>query len=263
MEHMQHIYPTFERGRIMKKESLWALRDYSYTALALQYQEYADGIISGCKLCVEGNELCIGAGMIKCQGFIYLIPDRKMRVQPTNDMQYLKFMASEKVNLPDYVKYEAEIRLEALPEQSSREIEMCRFKLREGSWLRAEYKDFEDIMTEFDTINLANARWASRSGAALSREITDYYARSVLECDAAGEADVRFAYLALQDKEAVNREVLVDYLRRKRKIGNEEAEWTNDRMFIALEESLRQIRSGNHVKAARKAEKTNRMIILD
>jgi len=30
---MEHIYPTFERGRIMKKELLWALRDYSYTAL--------------------------------------------------------------------------------------------------------------------------------------------------------------------------------------------------------------------------------------
>ena len=25
---MEYIYPTFERGRIMKKESLWALRDY-------------------------------------------------------------------------------------------------------------------------------------------------------------------------------------------------------------------------------------------
>lgn len=33
---MEHIYPAFERGRIMKKELLWALRDshilhYSYS----------------------------------------------------------------------------------------------------------------------------------------------------------------------------------------------------------------------------------------
>ena len=63
---MEYIYPTFERGRIMKKESLWALRDYSYTALELQYQEYADGIINGCKIGVEGNDLCVGAGLIKC-----------------------------------------------------------------------------------------------------------------------------------------------------------------------------------------------------
>ena len=35
----EHIYPAFERGRIMKKELLWALRDYSYTAMQNQYQE--------------------------------------------------------------------------------------------------------------------------------------------------------------------------------------------------------------------------------
>ena len=32
---MEHIYPAFERGRIMKKELLWALRDYSYAALQI------------------------------------------------------------------------------------------------------------------------------------------------------------------------------------------------------------------------------------
>lgn len=42
---MEHIYPAFECGRIMKKELLWALRDYSYSALQLQYADYPDGII--------------------------------------------------------------------------------------------------------------------------------------------------------------------------------------------------------------------------
>ena len=61
---MEHIYPTFERGRIMKKELLWALRDYSYTALQLQYQDYPDGIISGCRLRTEDDVLYIGPGIV-------------------------------------------------------------------------------------------------------------------------------------------------------------------------------------------------------
>ncbi len=61
----EHIYPAFERGRIMKKELLWALRDYSYTAIQNQYQDYADGIISGCRIFSEENHLRIASGMIR------------------------------------------------------------------------------------------------------------------------------------------------------------------------------------------------------
>ena len=34
---MEHIYPAFERGRIMKKELLRALRDYSYLMRKARY----------------------------------------------------------------------------------------------------------------------------------------------------------------------------------------------------------------------------------
>ena len=52
---MEHIYPAFEHGRIMKKELLWALRDYAYSALQLQYADYPDGIISGCGIHIEDD----------------------------------------------------------------------------------------------------------------------------------------------------------------------------------------------------------------
>ena len=57
---MEHIYPAFERGRIMKKELLWALRDYSYSTLQTRYRDHADGIITGCRVRAEGDMLCIG-----------------------------------------------------------------------------------------------------------------------------------------------------------------------------------------------------------
>ena len=47
---MQNLYPLFERNRILKKELMWSLRDYSFTHIQLEYQAYADGMIKGCDL---------------------------------------------------------------------------------------------------------------------------------------------------------------------------------------------------------------------
>lgn len=260
---MEHIYPTFERGRILKKESLWALRDYSYTALELQYQEYSDGVINGCRFSVKGNELCIGAGQIKCHDFIYLIAQQRLPYRATNGMQYLKFVAMDRQEQPDCIQYPAQIRLEEEPVQSDREIELCRFKLREGCVLRTEYKDFYDIQTEFDTVNLADAGWSSRGGVTLSKEITDTYARKVLVCGGAEHLDIQFAYLALQSGEAVNREVLVDYLTKRGGRNVADDEWTNDEMFAELEGILQEIRSGKRSGDRQKTGRADRMIILD
>ena len=40
---MQNLYPLFERNRVLKKELLWALRDYSFGQLQLKYADYGDG----------------------------------------------------------------------------------------------------------------------------------------------------------------------------------------------------------------------------
>ncbi len=258
---MEHIYPTFERGRILKKESLWALRDYSYTALELQYQEYADGVIDGCMFSVEGRELCIGAGRIKCHGFIYLIAQQRLPYRATNRMQYLKFVAMDRQEQPDCIKYAAQIRLEETPSQSDREIELCRFKLREGSALRIEYKDFYDIQTEFDTVNLADAGWSSRGGVTLSKKVTDIYARKVLACDGAEDVDIRFAYLTLQGREAVNREILEDYLTRRGAQKAADGAWTNAGMFAELERIIQEIRSGKRIGDRQKTGRAERINI--
>ena len=105
--------------------------------------------------------------------------------------------------MSDYVRYVTEFVLDENLERKQNELEVCRFKLKEGTRLRAEYKDFCDIETEYDTVNLANATWTSAGGNTLSKEITDYFARKVLECENADDKDIRFAYLLLQSKEAV------------------------------------------------------------
>lgn len=129
--------------------------------------------------------------------------------------------------------------------------------------LRTKYKDFYDIQTEFDTVNLADAGWGSCGGITLSMEVTDAYARKILECEGADPVDIQFAYLALQGREAVNRDMLVDYLRRRGGKDADSDKWTNSDMFVGLESILQAVRSGKDIRSRQKTGRADRMIILD
>lgn len=261
----EHIYPAFERGRIMKKELLWALRDYSYSALQIRYQDYADGILSGCAIHPEGSTLHILPGMIKCAGFIFLITgEERVSYAPTGEYTSLKFRLKKKEDLPDYTRYLTEFVLDESLERSSNEIELCRFKLKEGAALRTEYKDFYDIQTEYDTINLANATWSCAGQNTLSKDITDYFAQKVLECEKAEEHDIQFAYFLLQGQEAIDYRILTDYIWRKtgvsvrdaRKISTKEA-------FDKLVDILDGIRRGTGTYRNNGSSAERRMIVWE
>lgn len=261
---MEHIYPAFERGRIMKKELLWALRDYSYSALQLQYADYPDGIISGCGIRVEDNFLCVKPGIIKCQEFIFLITEEeKVEYPPTECCVSLKFRLIEREVLSDYIRYVTELVLDENLERKQNELEVCRFKLKEGARLRTEYKDFFDIETEYDTVNLANATWTSAGGNTLSKEVTDYFARKVLECENADDKDIRFAYLLIQSKEAISFEIIKEYIFRKTGEKGSGMSMNTETVFQRLEEILEGIRRGTDIYGQGKARQDNRMIILD
>lgn len=258
---MEHIYPAFERGRIMKKELLWALRDYSYSALQLQYKSYPDGIILGCGIRIEENTLCITPGIIKCQEFVFLLTDEE-RVEYASTEEYvsLKFRLVKKEILADYTRYITEFTLDESIDRKQNEIEICRFKLKEGARLRTDYKDFFDIQTEFDTVNLADATWAAAGGNTLSKEITDYFARKVLECEKTEDKDIQFAYFLLQSREAVSFDLLLDYITRKE---GKKSSGSLREAFRSLENILDRIRKGTNRHHSNRVEMGNKMIVLD
>lgn len=142
-------------------------------------------------------------------------------------------------------------------------IQICRFKLREGARLRINYKDFFDIQTEYDTVNLADAAWAARDGNTLSKYITDYFAEKVLECDRAQEGDVAFARMLLQSRDAVPGMVLDDYIGRKTGNRNRKGPFRGRESFHRLEDILEGIRNGTGSRGSGKRADNERMIILD
>lgn len=213
---MQNIYPLFERNRILKKEHLWSLRDYSFAHVQMEYRSFEDGILDGCEPAVRGEELVIGEGMVKHGGFIYLVTEEMtVPYEPTGELTVLKLRMGEDRQPGDFIRYRLEPFLDGNAEKKEDELELCRFKLRHGSRLRDCYKDFDDMVTEYDTVDVTEAEWGGPGGRTLPPAVTGYFARLVLEENGSSPEDISFAYLCLSLQRAVPKRVLEHYIRNR------------------------------------------------
>ncbi len=257
---MQNLYPLFERNRILKKEMLWSMRDYSFGCLPLEYQEYADGILRGCEVGVRGKALVIGPGMVKYQGFVSLLLDEMtVPCQASGQIEMLKLRMSRSES-PDAVIHQVDAVLDSDLACTENELELCRFCLREGASLRTVYTDFDDMKTSYDTVNLIAAAWAGIGGPALSPAVTRYYAESVLREDGSELQDITFAWLCLNSHTAVAGNVVNDYLRRAcPQLHLHSGE--NMELYNALVLRLEEIRKGGQKKG--KPDERKRKIVLE
>lgn len=211
---MQNRYPIFECNRILKKEMLGAIRDYTFAHAWLEYQEYAPGIIRGCALTGGDNEIVIGPGIIKCDASICLMmEEERIGYLPCEQMQYLKIRIGTDASSPDFIVYEAEAFLDTVEKNADNEFELCRFNLRKGARLRYQYQDLADMETEYDTVNLIHASWSGMRGMSLSPAVTNYFAETVLESTHSQPEDRAFAWLCLSQPGAMAPTVLDSYIK--------------------------------------------------
>lgn len=220
---MENRYPLFAGGRILKKEALWDLRDYAYENWQLYYGDYTDGIIKGCEIRVEGANLVVGRGILKYRDLIYLL--REETVIPfaaENRLMVLKVSFQKKEENPDWLIYVAEFFWDDTPMLLDNQIELCRFHLRTGSVLRDTYKNFSDMNTEYDTINLLHATVAGCEQGRVHPKVLQKYADEMQGSDGKSIEDAAFCYHILQTAGRVERKVINAYLRDRMK---EEEEW--------------------------------------
>lgn len=240
---MENRYPLFTGGRILKKEALWDLRNYAYKSWQIHYGDYTDGIIKGCKVRVEGSDLVIGRGVLKYQDFIYVLEEEtKVPFAAENRLTVLKAAFGKVEDNTDYLTYAVDYFLDSDPVCQENQIELCRFHLREGSVLRDTYKDFSDLNTEYDTINLLYATMAGRSAGRMNPEILLRYAQELQESDAKGIEDIAFCYHVLQNEGEVEKKVIEAYLRHKWKgeVLEDKGMWENRQYFERMEVLLNQ-----------------------
>ena len=157
---IQNIYPLFERNRILKKEMLWSLRDYAFAHAGVEYQEYGQGILWGCGLSVQGEEIAVRPGLLKYgQAVCIMMEEARIPFGAAQEMRYLHMAVREDRSAPDYIAYRMELALSGEEKKGDGVFELCRFHLRKGAALRTEYKSFADMETEYDTMDGTHADW--------------------------------------------------------------------------------------------------------
>lgn len=229
---MENRYPLFAGGRILKKESLWDLRDYAYGGWQLQYADYTDGVIKGCRVRVEGNNLIVGKGMMKYGNFIFLMDEEaKIPFKAENRTTVLKAGFEIKREHSDYLAYEVGFFLDHELERKENQIELCRFHLREGSVLRDRYESFSDMGTEYDTVNLIYATVAGKKKGRLHPDILWKYAKELLLYEKKDIEDRAFCYQVFQQQGEIETDLLDMYLFEKKVEISDKEVGTEDNML--------------------------------
>lgn len=208
----------FAGRRILKKESLWDIRDYTYAGWQLYYAEYTDGLLKGCDIRAEDGRLVIGKGMLKFHDFIYLLmEEEEVTYQPKNRWQVLKAEFLEDDTNLDYKAYRVRFFLDEELELGENQMEMCRFYLREGSALRDSYKNFADMSTEYDTVNLICATVAGMGEKTLHPVVVKQFGEELWNMEEKDQFDFGFCSLVWNTQGRVERKVIAAYLSNKMK----------------------------------------------
>lgn len=258
---MQILYPLFERKRILKKELLNALRDYTFKHTQIEYLDYEQGIIQGCNISVQNNELVVSSGLIKFGSLVFLIMDEKRIVyEPANNMQYLKIKIEIPQEFPDYIIYQANLFIDDCENLLEGEFEFCRFHLRSGAQLRCQYTGFTDLETEYDTVNQINASWSGPNGRSLAPAITKIFGETILSNQNSLAEDHAFAYLCLSHKGAVPLTALSGYILQKTGEGVN-VDMSKLEIFHTLCRIVREISSG--IKSEPGKSRTRHTIYVD
>ena len=158
---MQNIYPLFERNQTLKKEMLWSLRDYIFAHARVKYQEYGQGILTGCSLSIQGEEIAVRPGLLKYgQAVCIMMEEARIPFGAAQEMRYLHMAVREDRSAPDYIAYRMELALSG---------EGCEERAWPRRWRRmggemAEYMDMRKVYGALRRILEQSGRGEERPG---------------------------------------------------------------------------------------------------
>lgn len=244
------VVPSFERGSILKKEMLETLRDYPRDLMNIYYRDSSNGIISGCDININGYEIIINEGIIKYNNKIYTLNEAfSIPYENYSKEMILKVRFLDDETDSSFLKFQSQVFLDDNLELMSDEMELCRFKLKEGAKLRENYVDFGDLSTEYNTVNILNIKYSGHETETMHPRIIKMFSESLLKSNTKEYEDLIFTMVSLNSK-FVERNLVLEYINRK--IGLDKKEYTN----LDIYRSLLKIYKNN--KDGKRPEPTNR-----
>lgn len=246
-------YPLFNRGRTLKLEMLEQLRDFPRNFIDVFLEQYSNGILSGCQLKVNSDYITVTKGIVKHNDMIYILKENCIvPYECTDRLVILKVRFLDETKNNDFVRYGTELFIDDNLEIQNDEMELCRFKVKTGAKLRVDYVSFEDMSTEYDTLNIINSPFAAKDKSSLSPEILKYFAKEAFKYNITNPLDISFCMMCLQNQDVIERDLLLSYTGARLKI--QLKDYSNKEIYehlVRILESIKQGKEalGNHNKS--------------
>lgn len=238
-----NTYPLFNHGRILKLEMLEQLRDFPRDLFNIYSLQYSNGVISGCDIGVKGEYIVVTKGIIKYENVLYVLKeDYMIPYRYTNSLALLKLRFLGETKNSDFIRYTTEIFIDDNLDLNEDEMELCRFKVKEGAILRIDYVDFEDMSTEYDTVNLINCTYAGSGKSTLSPRILKAFAKEAFKYELSNSLDISFSMMCLQEGRGIEKDLITSYLSSRLKISNRD--YSNSEIYEYLVRILNDIKQG-------------------
>lgn len=228
----RNTYPIFERKKVLKKEMLENLRDYPRILSDIQYQDYCDGVLCGCRLEAVDARLTVHPGSVLFRGILYCMDrPREIVCEARGEITYLKICFADKECGTGAEEYRGHICVDSRVPDAGRELELGRFKLQPGARLRTEYVDFGDYVTEFDTVNRIHVPYAAPGHPAVWQQVLKCFAGEMIRRGLRDPWDCAFCMSCMQLMQAMPYEAVRAYLNSR--LGQEQ-EYTNEQIYHTL-----------------------------
>ena len=241
--------PLFIQGRLLKIDMLEKMRDYTRDFIDIKYKDYSDGIIQGCDIEIDDYFISVSNGIIKYNNVIYILKgEEKFEYHSNNKFMVLKVKFNELVyeDKDDFLDHSTGIFLEDNLNISDNEMELCRFKLREGAKLRNNYVDFTDFSTEYDTINIINTNYSAYGESSISPYVLRSFGKELIKFNLENQWDINFYMLCIQCRETIQKEIIISYL--KIKLNIEYKDYSSEEIYYLLMKVLNDFRKdGNAI----------------
>lgn len=253
-----NVFPNFQKGRILKAEMLESLRDFPRNFWDIYLHGYSDGIIAGADVIVGDNHVTITKGIVKYQEQFYML-EHEVQVPffNTNKEVFIKVKFGEEVAKSDFRIRSANILIEDLPLQKD-ELELGRFKLREGAQLRFDYTDFFDFITEYNTINIVHVQYAGLGKNTISPMLLRYFSKIVMKSGSQNVYDICFVMHCL-NQELVDRETILYYLTNR--LGISDKDYSNLEIYQYLRTIVKEVKSGMKRNVENNVKKPAKIIV--
>lgn len=231
-----YSYPHFNKGRILKTSMLEGLRDFPRDYIELYYRGYADGILAGTEVEVFPDKLVVSPGMVLHKGRLYMLTEpMELAYHATGRVNVLKLRFTAEETVSDMMISHSELLLDEETTCTSGELELARFKLKEGARLRRDYQTFADLATEFNTLHVIHVPYAAEGASTLSPIVMKDYAERLLRTGTSDPQELVFAMMCLNEG-TVARGVILHHIASR--LGLEYREYDNAQIHRYLDRIL-------------------------